>query len=331
MSKSKDTDYLFISARLRALENRMLTRARMERMLEARTNEDAVKVLSECGYDGLEPLSAQALDQALARSRSETFSELANMAPDSKLVDVFRMKYDYHNAKVLVKCAAGGQNPDRMLIDAGRYPTQKLREEFQRGELSGISNTLLKAIEEAKDVLAATGDPQRSDFILDRAYFSEMESLAESSGSSFLQGYVRLMIDAANLKSAVRTMRMHKDQAFLNSVLVDGGSVSRTLITSVVQAGGNLESAFTGQLQAAAALGNAAVKGGTLTAFEKACDDVLNTYLQTSRLVSFGDSVVVAYAAAKENEITAARIILSGRLSGVSTASIRERLREAYV
>jgi V/A-type H+-transporting ATPase subunit C len=48
-------------------------------------------------------------------------------------------------------------------------------------------------------------------------------------------------------------------------------------------------------------------------------------------MTPFGDSVLVAYMAARENEITAARIILSGRLSGVPTQAIRERLREAYV
>ena len=54
MSKLKDTDFLYISTRLRSMENRMLSRERMERMLEARTDEDAAKVLSECGYTGLE-------------------------------------------------------------------------------------------------------------------------------------------------------------------------------------------------------------------------------------------------------------------------------------
>ena len=49
MSKLKDTDFLYISTRLRSMENRMLSRERMERMLEARTDEDAAKVLSECG------------------------------------------------------------------------------------------------------------------------------------------------------------------------------------------------------------------------------------------------------------------------------------------
>ncbi len=331
MSKSKDTDYLFISARLRALESRMLTRERMERMLEARSNDEAAKVLSECGYEGLEPLNAQTLELALANNRRDVFSELAGISPNPGIVSVFLMKYDYHNAKALIKCAASNQDSGRLLIDAGRYPAAKLKDCIQRGEYSGISDSLQKAIVEASEILAATGDPQRSDFALDRAYYAEMAQLSAASGSTFLQGYVRLLIDAANLKSAVRSIRMHKDMEFLNVVIMDGGNVSKNLVTSAAVTGNSLETVFTGTLQAAATLGNAAVKGGTLTAFEKACDDALNTYLQCSRLVAFGDSVLVAFIAAKENEITAARIILSGRMAGVPTTSIRERLREAYV
>ena len=52
LSKLKDTDFLYISTRLRSMENHLLTRERMERMLEARTDEDAAKVLSECGFGG---------------------------------------------------------------------------------------------------------------------------------------------------------------------------------------------------------------------------------------------------------------------------------------
>ena len=40
---------------------------------------------------------------------------------------------------------------------------------------------------------------------------------------------------------------------------------------------------------------------------------------------------MVAYLAAKENEFTAVRIIMSGRMAGLDTETIRERLREAYV
>ena len=44
--KVKDTDYLFISTYLHSRERDLLTAARMERMIEAPTAEDAAKVLT---------------------------------------------------------------------------------------------------------------------------------------------------------------------------------------------------------------------------------------------------------------------------------------------
>ena len=66
--KLKDTDYLSISTRVRAMENRLLTRERMERMIDARTDEEAAKVLSECGYGELSRLTATALRQPTTRT-----------------------------------------------------------------------------------------------------------------------------------------------------------------------------------------------------------------------------------------------------------------------
>ena len=331
MSRQKDTDYLFISTRLRALEGKLLTRERMERMLEARSDDDAAKVLIECGYEGLEPLSSSNLEQSLKQRREETFSELGELAPDSRIVDVFRLKYDYHNIKTIVKCAATGQDPQRLLIDAGRIPAQELWEALRKDEPEDLPEALLDAAQQARDVLAATKDPQKSDFVLDRAYYGELTALAGETGSEFLQSYVHLLIDTANLRSAVRSLRMKKHSDFLSSVLVEGGTVDRELIAATALSGGSLVSIFPEDLQDAAALGDEAVKGGAQTAFEKACDDAIGALLRKSRMVPFGDSVLISYVAAVENDITAARIILSGRLSGVATPSIRERLREAYV
>jgi V/A-type H+-transporting ATPase subunit C len=41
--------------------------------------------------------------------------------------------------------------------------------------------------------------------------------------------------------------------------------------------------------------------------------------------------VVIGYLAARESELTAVRIIMTGRLAGLKADLIRERLREAYV
>lgn len=48
----KDIDYLSISTRIRAMENRLLTRERMDRMIDAMENGEAMKILAECRLPG---------------------------------------------------------------------------------------------------------------------------------------------------------------------------------------------------------------------------------------------------------------------------------------
>jgi V/A-type H+-transporting ATPase subunit C len=50
-------------------------------------------------------------------------------------------------------------------------------------------------------------------------------------------------------------------------------------------------------------------------------------YLRAARLIPFGESGVISYLLARENELTAVRIILLGRMAGLSEEQITERLR----
>ena len=111
MSKIRDTDYLTISARVRAMENRLVTRERMERMVEARSDDEAVKVLAECGYEELPALTNRGLDELLSAARAALYRELGGAVPDKRLVELFQMKYDYHNAKALVRGPRWGRTP----------------------------------------------------------------------------------------------------------------------------------------------------------------------------------------------------------------------------
>ena len=81
---------------------------------------------------------------------------------------------------------------------------------------------------------------------------------------------------------------------------------------------------------AAGALGAECMTGGSMTAFELACDNAVNTYLRGAKLISYGAEPVLAYMAAVEGEITAIRMILTGRLAGIAPQVIRERLRDMY-
>ncbi|MGM9593855.1 MAG: V-type ATP synthase subunit C [Candidatus Onthomonas sp.] len=333
MSKRiKDTDYLYLSARLRAMENSLLTQARMERMLDAPTAEDAAKVLTECGYQELSRVDVDTVNDMLAKARDQVMRDLAGCAPDPRMVDVFQIKYDYHNAKVLLKSEARGEDPQRLLVDAGRIPGRVLAAAVAESDFGSLPAPLAKAIQDARELLGATKDPQQADFLLDQAYFKEMETLAQETGSEFLQGYVRLMVDVANLRSLVRVIRMGKDGDFLKTVLFRGGSMDLRRLIAVAEGSATVEEIYsTSSLAQAAQLGQAAVNGGGLTAFEKACDNALMAYLTQAKRVAFGEQPLIAYLAAKDSEFTAVRIIMTGRLAGLSADVIRERLRDAYV
>ena len=321
----KDTDYLFLASRVRALERKLLTAPRIEQLLTVGDTAACSQLLSELGYEPIHDETS--LQVSLKQQREAVFSDIARFMPEPELLDVFRLKYDYHNIKTLLKDRSGG----RLLMDAGCISAADMERQYaESGNWQFLPKEMADAAKEAGDVLAETGNPQRSDFILDRAYFAQLRSLAQESRCAYLQEYICAMIDAANLRSLVRTERLHADPGFLRQVLFDGGSVS---VDTIVAHAGNGPAALyrATPFRAAAEAGEEAAKGGSLTAFERACDNAVLLAAGKARSIPFGVEVVLGYLAAKEAEWTAVRIIMSGRMAGMTADAIRERLRDQYV
>ena len=222
------------------------------------------------------------------------------------------------------------EGAERLLMDAGTIPVSELQRKYaDNGNWQFLPRDMAEAVGKAAALLAETGSAQRSDCLLDRACFQKLRQLAEESRCVYLQTYVRAMIDAANLRALVRAERMHMDPGFLQEVLFEGGSVT----PDAIRAGASEPAALfrSTALREAAELGEAAVKGGSLTDFEKACDNAVLRTAAGARRVPFGVEVALGYLIAKEAEWTAVRIVMAGRLAGLSADAIRERLRDTYV
>lgn len=333
MAKIKDTDYLAISARIRAMETTLLTVERMERLLEARSGEEVSKLLQECGYPELDAARPEAMDAALSQARETLLADLGDSAPDSRYIDIFKLKYDYHNAKTILKAAAIGTDPARMLMDMGRVGAAELKAAMDSGELDSLPGTLPEAVAEAKSVLDTTRDPQLSDIVLDRWMYRDMAQVADVTGSAFLRGYVAVQVDAVNLRTAVRTLRMGKGADFLLGALLEGGDLAPDAVAKAASSGaaGLRELYGATRFRDAAEAGAEALKGGPLTAFEKLCDDAVGDYLAGAQSVPFDEAPLVSYLAARETEYTNLRILLMGRAAGIDPAVIRTRLRASYV
>ena len=330
--KITNENYLYISAMLRAKEPKMLNSERIERILSAASFKDAAQVAVECGYADMTAMSTSEIEDAIEARKVEILAELSRLVPEKALVEAFRLKYDYHNAKVLVKSMNLPYSAEELLSQAGRVKPERLSEALSTDSYRFIPLKLGKAMQEAADTLAKTGNPQLADLELDRMYTEELLELAETLGEpEFALGYARMIIDTANLRTLIRVQKMGRDADYLRTVLIDGGSV-RTVRLSEEAGTDILPELFRGTpLVAAAEAGAAVLEGGSLTVFEKACDDAMMHYLRDAKLCGYGNAVVIGYLTGMETELMDLRMLMTGLKTGISPETIRERLRETYV
>jgi V/A-type H+-transporting ATPase subunit C len=316
---------------LRAREAHMLTGETAGRMIDAQSFDDAAKMLAECGYPDMSGMDAVQLEAVLSKHRAEIFEELNNILPEKEVADLFRIRFDYHNAKVLIKSEGAGTDGANLLSGSGRIAPEALAEAYRSEDFARLPQEFANAIAEARSVLQRTENPQLADFILDRAYFTELTAAAERVYSPFVRAYVAALADSVNINAAVRTLRMGKDTDFLRRALVPGGSRAEDTIAASAASGEGIEALFKGTVfEDAAQKGAHAVGGGSLTEFELACDNAVSRFLSDSRFIGFGSEIVVSYLASLEGEITSVRMILTGKLSGVKPEKLRERLRDSY-
>ena len=324
--KIKDNRFICLSAILRAKEAKMLSGAKLERMLAEPSFADACRIAAESGYEDMSGMDVAGINASLAAYRARELAEIADLAPDIAVLDLFRTEYGYHNAKAIVKSGGDLEKAAGLLSDAARFTPEEILAVYQSEAGSGVlPEAYAAAIREARTALARTGNPQVSDYILDKAFFAESLREAKRSGKPFIEDYIRLQIDKANLRSALRTMDMERREELLDYALIEDGTVSVEEIRGALD---NREDLI--RLFAPTILGKAAAAQG-MTQFEKEADNAVRDYVLQSNFVSFGQEVLVEYLSALENEITSLRIILTGKRMGIPEAKLRERLRESYV
>jgi len=328
----KKTDYLYASARIKAIELKLLSRDKLLRLSDAKSPEDALKMLSEFGWPEITKPNMAGVEEALASRRGEAFALVRNMIKDKRLTDIFLVKYDYHNVKTLLKSEATGDNPDNLLIESGNIPVRQLKVMLQEDKFQDLSKIMVQSIADAREMLGKTQDPQLLDMILDKAMYADMLGMANPLYFKFLKAYVVLMIDSVNLRTLVRSKRMGKGLDVLRHALVPGGSIPLARLMAD-EAADNVEHIFrTTSLAAAAQAGALALRGeGTLQAVDMACDNALLKYAKAAKYIPYGAEPIIGYLVAVEAELTSVRTVIAGRMAGLSADTITERLRETYV
>jgi len=335
LAKIKDTDYLFSTARVRSVEKYMLTRERAEKMIDAKTTLDSLRVLNDINYgNGSEITDPNNYEKLLSEEHKKTYDFISSIAPELDYFNMFLYPYDYHNLKVIMKSEYLAFDSSDILVDTGSIDLKTLKYAVKERDFSSLTESMGKALNEVIETFPKTNDPQQIDIIFDKYCYEEMLNSAKETKNDFIINYVKLQIDAINIKTYVRLKKMNKSWDFFTKVFISGGSISEQTFIK------NYDDPFEKFADNLSAYGfkdlflegtDALSETGKFTTMEKLLDNKLVDYVKSAKYVPFGIEPLAGYLIAKDNEIKIARIILAGKLAGISPELIRERLRETYV
>ena len=317
---------------IRVLEKRLLTKNRIERMIESETCEEVLKLLSETEYsqDMTDIQNSRDYEKILKRETERVFSLVRNMSKNKEVVDILSLKYDYHNLKVLIKSKVFEKDNTNLLMNAGTIDITKFKTKSEIQSLD-LPEEILEAIAEIKKEENLT--PQKIDIIVEKYYFKNLVNLSKKIDVKVITDYVKGLIDFQNIITLFRVQKQNRDAKFLDSVIFEGGTISKDkIVASLNDSSETILNKFKKEK-----LGPYLVKGvevfnetKRLSEFEKISDNYLMELNKESKYIVFGPEPLFTYLVAKEREINAIRLIMVSKINNISSEKIRERLRDTY-
>lgn len=334
--KDKSTEYMYISARVRAIEATMPGREMIGRMIEAQNTESAAAVALESGILGLaeQAKDPDRLDEVLSRRLKDALDVVESDEGGRRVTPIIRLAYDCANIKAALRCIPHGIDFSDLLFDVGSLPVERYGEMAESGDFSSLSKNLAQAAQKAKTDYATTCDPLKIDLPLDRACFADMLSAAEKTDDGFTVDFVKTKIDMTNVMMLVRIIGMGKNGltgGLLSDALIDGGYIGvESLKEAVEQEENELMGKISGLVSARYPRIAEALGSGTEN-IENECDSLIEAKLQEARYIPFGIPIVLTFLCKLEYEIKNVRIILAGKAAGLSPERIAQRVRGSYV
>ena len=316
-------EYIYAVARIKARETQLLTQQDIDRLMACRTPAECLRALGDKGWD---TGSGKTTEAVLAEETEKTWALMRELTPDLTPFDVLLYPTDFNNLKAAVKCAVTGAEPRSVFMPGGTVPPDAMQAAVQQNDFSALPDFMAEPAAEAMQVLLSTRDGQRCDTILDRACLTAIRRAGRESRSLLIDGFSELKVAVSDIKIAVRAQRTGKSRAFLEESLAHCDTLE---LAELTEAALKSEEAVCGYLSRTAyADGVEPLKAGA-SAFEKWSDDRQTALVKSvGRQDYFTVAPLIGYVIARQNEIAAVRIILSGKQNGLSDERIRARLRE---
>ncbi len=329
-SSGKDVRYTSSVGRIRVLETRFLTKAFLSRMAEAPSYEEAVKVLFE------HPEYRQDIENIKEKSNFEgifisqlkkLYNLAAELSRDKEITNLFLLKYDIDNLKVLLKTGISAVYKEAELVDLGVFGIAALKDCMSKKDFSALGKKFATIISE----ISTVKEPKDIELLLDRFYFVLIGEGLLKVKSRFLEYVYKSMIDLFNIKILLRR-RVLREENFKALILEEGYLTKDFFYKMADKQDAVIQKEFSNT--AYTALIDEVLKArrdSLLGNLDVLFDNYFIGIIKEAKYFHFGIEPLIGYILAKECEIKNLRRVLAGKFYGIKEDILKGSLQEVYV
>jgi len=324
-----DWRYVFATARVRALETQLLSRAMLVDLVSAPDFAAALDLLGSTEYalaSGTKDFSQ--VEQMLMQKRFDVRQLFVSLMLDEPLIRLLKEKDDFANLRLALRRQLTDKPIGVDYSDQGSIRAEEFEEIFEQENYSHLPIYIQEAIEEAVLAYYQNENVRNIDFALDASQAQYKISMAHQLQSEFLESLFRIQVDILNIKTM---LRLKFAESELRDVFVEGGYIEI----------GRLKHGLDVGYEAVAALFFATpyyeiIDSGvsylsankSFLKLEASADKYLAGFLKQTQQITAGPQPVIAYLLTKEGEIRTVRLVLTGKKNNLETRLILDRIGE---
>lgn len=318
--------YPYAVSKIKAKENRLLTKANLEQLSQENNIERIVSVLREKEYDFDIVQRPEDYEIVLKKAEEDLYKLIKEIIEENDFIQIFLSQNDYYNIKLILKSKIQKKEYKNNLVDSGTISKTEIATIMEKEEYDKLDKQMKGSIKEAMELYEKTKMPFVIDAILDKACFQKMKKLANKIKNEFIVKYLEKLIDITNIKTFFRIRKMNQESSLFSMSYIEGGKINqKTFRENLKENEQNLKYKFMGFSNT---IEQAIYHYENL---DKFCDNYIMDYMKEAKLKALTIEPIVAYIYARQTELKNIRIIFTGKLNNISNEKIKERLRESYV
>ena len=327
-------DYTTLNTLIDVYSEYLLTPDDFVHLLNATSTSALMDIMADTQYllEESDLNDSEKIDRVLMDLLANVYRFVYKESPQPDLVDIFGARYMYHNLKILLKTSILDLNYDYLMIPIGRFNYETLQHIAQTKESTRLPQQMIDWINEVHDQAEDYHSSQAIDIGLDMAYFDHLKYVSEQYGNQETEAIVQAIIEFYNMITLIRAKRQKQTHSFMVEAYTAQGLFSLDEYLEIIESGdytrwfnGFNQLPFNGAIQASIERLNEGLL--SIGELEKLKDEYLYLFFQEKRFSNEASLKMLEYLFYRELEVTNLRLVLVGRVNGLSTEQIKERMR----